>query len=65
LAGGFADNSAKLSEVWKIANAIGQPIAGAKMEASDPTLSLDPLVRSLLALGASNPDLGQIIVEVE
>jgi ribosome-binding protein aMBF1 (putative translation factor) len=34
----------------------------AKMEAGDPTVSLDLLVRSLLALGASNRDLGQIIV---
>jgi len=33
----------------------------AKMEASDPTVSLDLLVQSLLALGASNRDLGQII----
>jgi hypothetical protein len=33
----------------------------AKMEAGDPTVSLDLLVRSLLALGASNQDLGQII----
>jgi len=33
----------------------------AKMEAGDPTVSLDLLVRSLLALGASNCDLGQII----
>lgn len=33
----------------------------AKMEAGDPTVSLDLLLRSLLALGASNRDLGQII----
>ena len=33
----------------------------AKMEAGDPTVSLDLLVRSLLALGASSRDLGQII----
>ena len=33
----------------------------AKMEAGAPTVSLDLLVRSLLALGASNRDLGQII----
>jgi len=33
----------------------------AKMEAGDPTVSLDLLVRSLLALGASTRDLGQII----
>ena len=33
----------------------------AKMEAGDPTVSLDLLVRSLIALGASNRDLAKII----
>lgn len=33
----------------------------AKMEAGDPTVSLDLLVKSLLALGASNRDLASII----
>lgn len=33
----------------------------AKMEAGDPTVSLDLLVRSLLALGASNSELAKII----
>ena len=33
----------------------------AKMEAGDPTVSLDLLVKSLLALGVSNRDLAQII----
>jgi len=33
----------------------------AKMEAGDPTVSLDLLVRSLLALGASNRELAAII----
>ena len=33
----------------------------AKMEAGDPTVSIDLLVRSLLALGASNRDLGRMI----
>ena len=33
----------------------------AKMEAGDPSVSLDLLVRSLLALGASNPELARII----
>jgi ribosome-binding protein aMBF1 (putative translation factor) len=33
----------------------------AKMEAGDPTVSIDLLVRSLLALGASNRELGRII----
>jgi hypothetical protein len=31
------------------------------MEAGDPTVSVDLLVRSLLALGASDRDLAQII----
>jgi DNA-binding XRE family transcriptional regulator len=33
----------------------------AKMEAGDPSVSLDLLVKSLLALGASNRDLAAII----
>jgi ribosome-binding protein aMBF1 (putative translation factor) len=33
----------------------------AKMESGDPTVSLDLLVKSLLALGASNRDLASII----
>jgi DNA-binding XRE family transcriptional regulator len=33
----------------------------AKMEAGDPTVSLDLLVRSLFALGASNRELAAII----
>jgi len=33
----------------------------AKMEAGDPTVSLDLLVKSLLALGVSNRDLASII----
>ena len=33
----------------------------AKMEAGDPSVSLDLLVRSLLAMGASNGDLAKII----
>lgn len=33
----------------------------AKMEAGDPTVSVDLLVRSLLALGASDRDLARII----
>jgi hypothetical protein len=31
------------------------------MEAGDPSVSLDLLVRSLLALGASNKDLAKLI----
>jgi len=33
----------------------------AKMEAGDPTVSLDLLVRSLLTLGASEKDLAKVI----
>ena len=33
----------------------------AKMEAADPSVSLDLLVRSHLALGTSSPELGRII----
>lgn len=36
----------------------------AKMEAGDPSVSLDLLVRSLIALGASNKDLARIISPV-
>ncbi len=35
----------------------------AKMEAGDPTVSLDLLVKSILALGASNRDLAAIIAK--
>ncbi|MEO8064085.1 MAG: helix-turn-helix transcriptional regulator [Pseudomonadota bacterium] len=35
----------------------------AKMEAGDPTVSLDLLVKSLLALGTSNRELAQIIAK--
>ncbi len=35
----------------------------AKMEAGDPTVSLDLLFRSLLALGASNRELAAIIAQ--
>ena len=33
----------------------------AKMESGDPSVSLDLLIRSLLAMGASKADLGKII----
>jgi predicted transcriptional regulator len=35
----------------------------AKMEAGDPTVSLDLLIKSLLALGASRRDLAQAIMD--
>jgi predicted transcriptional regulator len=37
----------------------------AKMEAGDPSVSLDLLVRSLLALGASRADLARMIAPPE
>jgi predicted transcriptional regulator len=37
----------------------------AKMEAGDPSVSLDLLVRSLLALGASRADLARMIAPQE
>jgi DNA-binding XRE family transcriptional regulator len=33
----------------------------AKMEAGDPSVSLDLLIRSLLVLGASQKDLGKVV----
>jgi predicted XRE-type DNA-binding protein len=33
----------------------------AKMEAGDASVSIDLLIRSLLALGVSNPELGRLI----
>ena len=33
----------------------------AKMEAADRSVSLDLIIRSLIALGTSNPELGRII----
>ena len=35
----------------------------AKMEAADRSVSIDLLIRSLIALGASNPELGRIIAQ--
>lgn len=47
----------------QLADAIGSSQSRvAKMEAGDPTVSVDLLVRSLLALGASDRDLARIIV---
>lgn len=46
----------------QLAEAIGSSQSRvAKMEAGDPTVSVDLLVRSLLALGASDRDLARII----
>ena len=37
----------------------------AKMESGDPSVSLDLLIRSLLALGASHQDLAKAIYDVD
>ena len=37
----------------------------AKMESGDPSVSIDLLIRSLLALGASNHDLARAISDTE
>ena len=37
----------------------------AKMEGGDPTVSLDLLVRSLLALGVSNKDLAEAVASTQ
>ena len=37
----------------------------AKMEAADPTVSLDLLIRSLLALGANARDVARVIITAE
>ncbi len=37
----------------------------AKIEAGDPTVSIDLMIRSLLALGASNRDLARMITSAE
>ena len=36
----------------------------AKMEAADPSVSLDLLVRGLLATGASPRDIGRVLVSI-
>lgn len=51
----------KLTQV-ELANALGSSQSRvAKMEAGDPSVSVDLLVRSLMALGASNRDIARII----
>jgi DNA-binding XRE family transcriptional regulator len=37
----------------------------AKMEAGDPSVSLDLLVKTLMALGATNKDVGRSIAELD
>ena len=37
----------------------------AKMETGDPSVSLDLLIKSLLALGVSNEDIGKAIINSE
>ena len=46
----------------ELAKAIESSLSrGAKMEAGDPTVSIDLLVKSLLALGVSKKELGRTI----
>lgn len=55
----------KLTQV-DLANALGSSQSRvAKMEAGDPSVSVDLLVRSLLALGASHRDIARIIAQRE
>jgi DNA-binding XRE family transcriptional regulator len=63
LAGGLKDRRVRkrLTQV-DLAKAVNSSQSRvAKMEAGDPTVSIDLLVRSLIALGASNSDLAKII----
>ncbi|MGF1615055.1 MAG: helix-turn-helix domain-containing protein [Gammaproteobacteria bacterium] len=51
----------KITQV-ELAKALGSSQSRvAKMEAGDPSVSVDLLVRSLMALGASNRDIAKII----
>lgn len=63
----FSDLLRKLREDQKLTQTVaakrihsGQS-GVAKMEAGDPSVSMDLLFRSLLALGASNKDLAKVI----
>jgi len=63
LAGGLKDRRVRkrLTQV-DLAKAVNSSQSRvAKMEAGDPTVSIDLLVRSLIALGASSSDLARII----
>jgi DNA-binding XRE family transcriptional regulator len=63
----FSDLLRKLREDQKLTQTVAaQRIHSsqsrvAKMEAGDPSVSMDLLFRSLLALGASNQDLAKVI----
>lgn len=47
------------AELARVVNSSQSRVA--KMEAGDPTVSIDLLVKSLLALGVSKKELGQVI----
>lgn len=47
------------AELARVVNSSQSRVA--KMEAGDPTVSIDLLVKSLLALGVSKQELGQVI----
>ena len=60
-----ARRSARGLTQMDLARAVGSSQSRvAKMEAGDPTVSLDLLVKSLLALGASNRELGRMIARL-
>lgn len=51
----------RLTQV-ELANSLGSSQSRvAKMEAGDPSVSVDLLIRSLLALGADNQDIAKVI----
>jgi predicted transcriptional regulator len=49
-----------VTQVWRARAIKSSQSRVAKMEAGDPTVSLDLLVKSLLALGTSNRELATI-----
>ena len=54
-------SNSKLTQV-ELANSLGSSQSRvAKMEAGDPSVSVDLLIRSLLALGADNQDIANVI----
>ena len=54
-------SNSRLTQV-ELANSLGSSQSRvAKMEAGDPSVSIDLLIRSLLALGADNQDIAKVI----
>ena len=54
-------SQSKLTQVEVAASLGSSQSRVAKMEAADPSVSVDLLVRSLIALGADNQDIAKII----